>query len=45
MLRRLKEKRLDERSLSKPKSEGNMTAQRGVLAAFRVKLAGIRGHR
>ncbi|MEH2121360.1 NB-ARC domain-containing protein [Nostoc sp.] len=36
MLRRLKEKRLDERSLSKPKSEDNMTAQRGVLAAFEL---------
>ncbi|MEH1882627.1 MAG: tetratricopeptide repeat protein [Nostoc sp.] len=36
MLRRLKEKRLDERSLSKSKSEGNMTAQRGVLAAFEL---------
>ncbi|AFY30725.1 Tetratricopeptide TPR_1 repeat-containing protein [Calothrix sp. PCC 7507] len=36
MLRRLKNKRLDERSLSKSKSEGNMTAQRGVLAAFEL---------
>ncbi|MEH2144038.1 tetratricopeptide repeat protein [Nostoc sp.] len=36
MLQRLKEKRLDERSLSKPKSEGNMTAQQGVLAAFEL---------
>ncbi|MEH2412622.1 MAG: tetratricopeptide repeat protein [Nostoc sp.] len=36
MLRRLKEKRLDERSLSKSKSEGNMTGQRGVLAAFEL---------
>ncbi|MEH2407242.1 NB-ARC domain-containing protein [Nostoc sp.] len=36
MLRRLKEKRLDECSLSKSKSEGNMTAQGGVLAAFEL---------
>ena len=36
MLRRLKEKRLDERSLSKSKSEGNMTAQPGVQAAFEL---------
>ncbi len=36
MLRRLKEKRLDERSLCKSKSEGNMTAQGGVLAAFEL---------
>ncbi len=36
MLRRLKAKRLDERSLSKSKSEANMTAQRGVLAAFEL---------
>ncbi|RCJ33356.1 NB-ARC domain-containing protein [Nostoc punctiforme NIES-2108] len=36
MLRRLKNKRLDERSLSKSKSEADMTAQRGVLAAFEL---------
>ncbi|BAZ48381.1 NB-ARC domain-containing protein [Nostoc sp. NIES-4103] len=36
MLRRLNQKRLDERSLSKSKSEANMTAQRGVLAAFEL---------
>ena len=36
MLRRLKQKRLDERSLSRPESEENMTAQRGVLAAFEL---------
>nr|NDJ25626.1 tetratricopeptide repeat protein [Nostoc sp. B(2019)] len=36
MLRRLENKRLDERSLSKPKSEDNMTAQKGVLAAFEL---------
>ncbi|MEH2158452.1 tetratricopeptide repeat protein [Nostoc sp.] len=34
MLRRLQNKRLDERSLSKSKSKANMTAQPGVLAAF-----------
>ncbi|MBC1220783.1 tetratricopeptide repeat protein, partial [Nostoc sp. UCD120] len=36
MLRRLENKRLDERSLSKSKSEADMTAQRGVLAAFEL---------
>ncbi|MFN6563709.1 MAG: tetratricopeptide repeat protein [Nostoc sp. ChiSLP01] len=36
MLRRLQNKRLDERSLSKSKSEADMTAQRGVLAAFEL---------
>ncbi|MFN6528957.1 tetratricopeptide repeat protein [Nostoc sp. ChiSLP03a] len=36
MLRRLDNKRLDERSLSKSKSEADMTAQRGVLAAFEL---------
>ena len=36
MLRRLKNKRLDERSLSKSKSEADMTAQRSVLAAFEL---------
>jgi tetratricopeptide (TPR) repeat protein len=36
MLRRLQNKRLDERSLSKSKSEVDMTAQRGVLAAFEL---------
>ncbi|MBH8566015.1 tetratricopeptide repeat protein [Nostoc sp. CENA67] len=36
MLRRLKQKRLDERSLFKSKSEANMTAQRSVLAAFEL---------
>ncbi|MBX9255653.1 tetratricopeptide repeat protein, partial [Desmonostoc muscorum CCALA 125] len=36
MLRRLENKRLDERSLSKAKSEADMTAQRGVLAAFEL---------
>ncbi|NEU80153.1 FxSxx-COOH system tetratricopeptide repeat protein [Nostoc sp. UIC 10630] len=36
MLRRLEKKRLDERSLSKSKSEADMTAQRGVLAAFEL---------
>ncbi|BAY22733.1 NB-ARC domain-containing protein [Calothrix sp. NIES-2100] len=36
ILQRLKAKRLDERSLSKSKSEANMTAQRGVLAAFEL---------
>ncbi|MDZ8261560.1 tetratricopeptide repeat protein [Nostoc sp. ChiQUE01b] len=36
MLLRLKNKRLDERSLSKSKSEADMTAQRGVLAAFEL---------
>lgn len=36
MLLRLKNKRLDERSLSKSKSEVDMTAQRGVLAAFEL---------
>ncbi|WP_375504797.1 NB-ARC domain-containing protein, partial [uncultured Nostoc sp.] len=36
MLRRLENKRLDERSLSKSKSEDDMTAQRGVLAAFEL---------
>ncbi|MEH2026330.1 tetratricopeptide repeat protein [Nostoc sp.] len=41
MLRRLKQKRLDERSLSKSKSEGNMTAQRGVQAAFELSWHGL----
>ncbi|WP_298904387.1 tetratricopeptide repeat protein, partial [uncultured Nostoc sp.] len=36
MLRRLENNRLDERSLSKSKSEADMTAQRGVLAAFEL---------
>ncbi|MEH2007151.1 tetratricopeptide repeat protein [Nostoc sp.] len=36
MLRRLENKQLDERSLSKSKSEADMTAQRGVLAAFEL---------
>ncbi len=36
MLGRLENKRLDERSLSKSKSEADMTAQRGVLAAFEL---------
>ncbi|MEH2046414.1 tetratricopeptide repeat protein, partial [Nostoc sp.] len=36
MLRRLENKRLDERSLSKSKLEADMTAQRGVLAAFEL---------
>jgi tetratricopeptide (TPR) repeat protein len=36
MQQRLQTKRLDERSLSKPKSEDDMTAQRGVLAAFEL---------
>ncbi len=36
ILRRLKNKRLDERSLSKSKLEADMTAQRGVLAAFEL---------
>nr|MDZ8123960.1 tetratricopeptide repeat protein [Nostoc sp. CmiVER01] len=36
MLRRLENKRLDERSLSKSKSEADMTAQLGVLAAFEL---------
>ncbi|MDZ8088507.1 MAG: tetratricopeptide repeat protein, partial [Nostoc sp. DedQUE12b] len=36
MLRRLQNKRLDERSLSKSKLEADMTAQRGVLAAFEL---------
>ncbi|RCJ32438.1 NB-ARC domain-containing protein [Nostoc minutum NIES-26] len=36
MLRRLENKRLDERSLFKSKSEADMTAQRGVLAAFEL---------
>ncbi|MFN6469121.1 MAG: tetratricopeptide repeat protein [Nostoc sp. SerVER01] len=36
MLQRLKQKRLDQPSLSKPKSEANMTAQQGVLAAFEL---------
>ncbi|MGF1935442.1 MAG: tetratricopeptide repeat protein [Nostoc sp. ChiQUE02] len=36
MLRRLEDKRLDERSLFKSKSEADMTAQRGVLAAFEL---------
>ncbi|MEH2320876.1 tetratricopeptide repeat protein, partial [Nostoc sp.] len=36
MLRRLENKRLDERSLSKSKSEADMTAERGVLAAFEL---------
>ncbi|ACC82962.1 tetratricopeptide repeat protein [Nostoc punctiforme] len=36
MLRRLKNKGIDERSLSKSKSETDMTAQRGVLAAFEL---------
>ncbi|MEH2306301.1 tetratricopeptide repeat protein, partial [Nostoc sp.] len=36
MLWRLENKRLDERSLSKSKSEADMTAQRGVLAAFEL---------
>ncbi|WP_334973832.1 FxSxx-COOH system tetratricopeptide repeat protein [Nostoc sp.] len=36
MLQRLENKRLDERSLSKSKSEADMTAQRGVLAAFEL---------
>ncbi len=36
MLQRLQNKRLDERSLSKSKSEADMTAQRGVLAAFEL---------
>jgi tetratricopeptide (TPR) repeat protein len=36
MLRRLENKRLDERSLSKSKSEPDMTEQRGVLAAFEL---------
>ncbi|MEH1765245.1 MAG: tetratricopeptide repeat protein [Nostoc sp.] len=36
MLLRLENKRLDERSLSKSKSEADMTAQRGVLAAFEL---------
>ena len=36
MLRRLENKRLDERSLSKSKSEADMTAQRGVLEAFEL---------
>ncbi|MCL6752328.1 tetratricopeptide repeat protein [Nostoc sp. CCCryo 231-06] len=36
MLRRLKNKRLDERSLSKSKSEADMTAQWGVEAAFEL---------
>jgi tetratricopeptide (TPR) repeat protein len=36
MLRRLENKRLDERSLSKSKSEADMTAQRGVSAAFEL---------
>ncbi|MDZ8094652.1 MAG: tetratricopeptide repeat protein [Nostoc sp. DedQUE05] len=37
MLRRLKNKRLyKERSLSKSKSDADMTAQRGVLAAFEL---------
>ncbi|MEH2108937.1 tetratricopeptide repeat protein [Nostoc sp.] len=36
MLRRLENKRLDERSLSKSKSEADMTAQQGVLAAFEL---------
>ncbi|MBD6617319.1 tetratricopeptide repeat protein [Komarekiella sp. 'clone 1'] len=36
MLRRLENKRLDECSLSKSKSEADMTAQRGVLAAFEL---------
>ncbi|MEJ6486604.1 tetratricopeptide repeat protein [Nostoc punctiforme UO1] len=36
ILRRLENKRLDERSLSKSKSEADMTAQRGVLAAFEL---------
>ncbi|MBN3925291.1 MAG: tetratricopeptide repeat protein [Nostoc sp. NMS4] len=36
MFRRLENKRLDERSLSKSKSEADMTAQRGVLAAFEL---------
>ncbi|WP_256871734.1 tetratricopeptide repeat protein [Nostoc sp. TCL26-01] len=36
MLQRLENKRLDERSLSKSKLEADMTAQRGVLAAFEL---------
>ncbi|WP_372726704.1 tetratricopeptide repeat protein [Nostoc sp. TCL26-01] len=36
MLQRLENKRLDERSLSKSKSEADMTAQRGVSAAFEL---------
>ncbi|MHC5935962.1 tetratricopeptide repeat protein [Nostoc sp.] len=36
MLQRLENKRLDERSLSKSKWEADMTAQRGVLAAFEL---------
>jgi tetratricopeptide (TPR) repeat protein len=36
MLRRLENKGLDERSLSKSKSEADMTAQQGVLAAFEL---------
>ncbi|MEH2288098.1 tetratricopeptide repeat protein [Nostoc sp.] len=36
MLRRLENKRLDERSLSKSKLEDDMTAQQGVLAAFEL---------
>ncbi|MEH1868354.1 MAG: tetratricopeptide repeat protein, partial [Nostoc sp.] len=36
MLRRLEKERLDERSLSKSKSEADMTAQGGVLAAFEL---------
>ncbi|MDZ7970171.1 MAG: tetratricopeptide repeat protein [Nostoc sp. DedSLP03] len=36
ILRRLENKRLDERSLSKSKSEADMTAQKGVLAAFEL---------
>ncbi|MEH2052397.1 MAG: tetratricopeptide repeat protein [Nostoc sp.] len=36
MLGRLENKRLDERSLSKSKSEADMTAQQGVLAAFEL---------
>ncbi|MEH2274142.1 MAG: tetratricopeptide repeat protein [Nostoc sp.] len=36
MLRRLENKRLDERSLSKSMLEADMTAQRGVLAAFEL---------
>lgn len=36
MLSRLEAKRLEERSLNKPKSEDDMTAQLGVLAAFEL---------
>ncbi|MEH2332138.1 tetratricopeptide repeat protein [Nostoc sp.] len=44
MLRRLENKRLDERSLSKFKSEADMTAQRGVLAAFELSWQELEDH-